>query len=151
MAAAEAADLHYSTVWTHRNDDPDFAEEEQLAMARADDTVVSALFQAAKDGNVTAIQVWLYNRRPEEWRDKRGQPVMISQQTQVSNNGVTDALAAIDDLDEAGKEAYLALAESARRAIAGRDGDSERRALPPGDSSMDDRPGTSTAEGDAGS
>ncbi|MBA7649709.1 hypothetical protein ES703_57507 [subsurface metagenome] len=33
--------------------------------------VENALFEAATSGNVTAIQVYLYNRNPERWADKR--------------------------------------------------------------------------------
>ncbi len=34
-------------------------------------SVENALYEAAISGNVTAAQVWLYNRSPERWADKR--------------------------------------------------------------------------------
>ena len=39
--------------------------------SRKNDIVEDALFDAAESGNVTAIQVYLYNRVPERWSDKR--------------------------------------------------------------------------------
>ncbi len=34
-------------------------------------SVENALYEAATSGNVTAIQVWLYNRSPDRWADRR--------------------------------------------------------------------------------
>ena len=37
----------------------------------ANELVEGALFKAAMGGNVVACQVWLYNRMPDKWADKR--------------------------------------------------------------------------------
>ena len=50
---------------------PDFALAIEEAEMAANEKVENALFQAAISGNVTACQVWLYNRVPERWQDKR--------------------------------------------------------------------------------
>lgn len=53
-------------------DDIKFAESVTEAELDANEAVEDALFKAATvDRNVTAIQVWLYNRCPDEWADKR--------------------------------------------------------------------------------
>ena len=44
------------------------AEQAEL---EANELVENALFQAAIGGNVTACQVWLYNRMPDRWADRR--------------------------------------------------------------------------------
>jgi hypothetical protein len=49
----------------------DFAVAVEEAEMAANERVENALFQAAISGNVTACQVWLYNRVPERWQDKR--------------------------------------------------------------------------------
>ncbi|MGB3944540.1 MAG: hypothetical protein WBK88_07100 [Methanothrix sp.] len=38
---------------------------------KLNDDVEAALFNAAIGGNVVACQVWLYNRAPDRWADKR--------------------------------------------------------------------------------
>lgn len=72
MAAAEAIDVAYSTIWRAMKADDDFARAVELAERRADEEVEDALYQAAISGNLTAIQVWLYNRWPDRWKDQRG-------------------------------------------------------------------------------
>lgn len=71
MAAAEAVGVVYSTVWRAMDGDPAFKSAVNDAEMRADEEIEDALYQAALAGNVTAIQVWLYNRRPLQWRDMR--------------------------------------------------------------------------------
>jgi hypothetical protein len=71
-AAAEAVGVHRSTVGNAMRDDPDFAAAVSEAELDACELVEDALFKAAtQDRNVTAIQVWLYNRRPARWKDMR--------------------------------------------------------------------------------
>lgn len=55
---------HYDKSEKFRNAVLD-AEEE------ANDVVEMALYKTAIDGNVTAQQVWLYNRASDRWADKR--------------------------------------------------------------------------------
>lgn len=69
--AAEIVGVSYPTVWTHLKSDPAFAEAvSQAEMAKLDE-VEEALYETALAGNVTAQQVVLYNRRPDEWADQR--------------------------------------------------------------------------------
>jgi len=64
-----------ATLADHLNREPDFRDA--LDQAEMDqeknhiEKVEDALFDAAESGNVTAIQVFLYNRHPEKWADKR--------------------------------------------------------------------------------
>jgi hypothetical protein len=69
--AAREVGVHRSTIADHRKLDEAFAAEERLAEMDAVEQVEESLFQAALAGNVTAIQVFLYNRAPERWADKR--------------------------------------------------------------------------------
>lgn len=41
----------------------------EMAHAVADGTMVKSMFDQGKRGNMTAIQTWLFNRRPDEWKD----------------------------------------------------------------------------------
>ena len=51
--------------------DNGFAEAVSEAESDAIGKVENALFEAAISGNVMAIQVYLYNRDPKRWTDKR--------------------------------------------------------------------------------
>lgn len=79
------------TVWLYKATDDEFAQLEAEAEMEANELVEDALFRSALGGaltgrtfkngevasesfaapNVTAQQVWLYNRNPERWRDQR--------------------------------------------------------------------------------
>ena len=72
MTAAEAVGVSYSTVWRAMQSDTEYQAAVNQAEMRANELVEDALFHAARNGNVTAMQVWLYNRKPEDWRDMRG-------------------------------------------------------------------------------
>jgi len=55
---------------TKRNlGDPVFREIVEAAKERADGTIEAALFRLAKAGNLGAMQMWLYNRSPDRWKD----------------------------------------------------------------------------------
>lgn len=49
--------------------DVEFAEIVQGARDRANGSIEEALYQRALAGNVAAMQMWLFNRSPDEWRD----------------------------------------------------------------------------------
>lgn len=51
--------------------DPEFADIIQAAQLRANGTIEEALFNRARAGNVSAMQMWLFNREPDRWRDVR--------------------------------------------------------------------------------
>ena len=75
MAAAQMVGISYMTVYRQLKSDQEFAEAVDEAEMNVDEQVVDALFDAAVSGNVTACQVWLYNRRPEQWSDRRNQRI----------------------------------------------------------------------------
>jgi hypothetical protein len=70
-AAAKAAGISSEWVRRTRKDDPHFAEQESEAELDANERVEDAMFKSALEGNVTAMQVWLYNRMPDRWADRR--------------------------------------------------------------------------------
>ena len=57
---------------------PSFAEEVSRAEMLANEEVENALYTAAVSGNVTACQVWLYNRLPDAWADRRNIKAEVS-------------------------------------------------------------------------
>ena len=70
-AACESVGISRQTFYDALKDNPDFHEKVNQAERDANELVEDALFQAAQAGNVTACQVWLYNRSPDRWADKR--------------------------------------------------------------------------------
>ena len=70
-AACAATGITRETFRQHYNSEPEFADAVNQAEMEANELVEDALFQAAIAGNVTAIQVWLYNRDSDRWADKR--------------------------------------------------------------------------------
>ena len=69
--AATLVGLHRKTIWEHMKKDKGFAEAVSEAEMDAIGKVENSLFEAATSGNVTAMQVYLYNRDPKRWSDKR--------------------------------------------------------------------------------
>ena len=69
--AAKGVGVSRELVRLYRAEHPEFRVEEQEAERLSNEQVVNALFQAAISGNTTACQVWLYNRMPETWADRR--------------------------------------------------------------------------------
>lgn len=62
--------------WTPRQTernlrDPVFAEMVEAAMDRSIDSIELAMHRLAKKGNLGAMQMILYNRRPDRWKDLR--------------------------------------------------------------------------------
>lgn len=63
-------EVGWTPTQTRRNlQDTEFAEMVDAARRRADGTIEAALFRLAKNGNLGAMQMWLYNRTPERWKD----------------------------------------------------------------------------------
>lgn len=69
--AATLVGVHRSTIADHMKADKEFAQAVSDAESDAIGKVVNALHEAATSGNITAIQVFLYNRDPVNWKDKR--------------------------------------------------------------------------------
>ena len=70
-ASARAVGITPDMVCLTMHADPEFASAVNKAEMEANEFVESALFQQTQKGNVTAIQVWLYNRDPARWKDQR--------------------------------------------------------------------------------
>lgn len=70
--AARHIGVSYSTIKQYRESHPDFRTAMVAVLDLTDANVEDALYKAATiDRNVTACQVWLYNRKPDQWRDQR--------------------------------------------------------------------------------
>jgi len=69
--AATLVGVHRHTINIHMKKYPEFAEAISEAELDAIAKVENALYEAAQSGNVTAIQVFLYNRDPKRWSDRR--------------------------------------------------------------------------------
>lgn len=69
--AATLVGIHRSTVVDHMKVDKEFAAAVSEAEGDAIGKVENALFKAATSGNITAQQVYLYNRDPNRWTDRR--------------------------------------------------------------------------------
>jgi ribosomal protein S18 acetylase RimI-like enzyme len=76
--AAHNAGVSRWTVHNFRLGNPDFVDDERDAILDSVEMVEDALFKAAIGGNVTACQVWLYNRAPEQWRDMRARDAVAA-------------------------------------------------------------------------
>lgn len=61
---------------------PEFADLVADANDQLDENIQAALARAAQNGNMTAIQMWLYNRKPDEWRDVKR--IEVHNQTEIS-------------------------------------------------------------------
>lgn len=70
-AAADQVGVTRQTVRMAYQADPDFRAAVDQAEMDANEPVEDALYQAAIAGNVRAIEVWLYNRTGERWKDQR--------------------------------------------------------------------------------
>lgn len=69
--AAKEIGVSRETIRLHLHKDPAFAQAVDEAEMEANEHVEDALFKAATKGNVVACQVWLYNRCPDRWMDRR--------------------------------------------------------------------------------
>jgi len=80
-AAAKKVGVDPWTVTRHTKQDKVFAtavsEAEMQVEGEDIEDVERALVNAAKGGNVTAIQVYLYNRAPDRWQDRRNLNVQL--------------------------------------------------------------------------
>lgn len=85
--------------------DPEFMELVDAAIERSIDTIESVLHDKAKNGNMSAIMMVLYNRRPERWRDVKR--IEVSQQTQVTVTHVEATKAAAVELLRANGAAVM--------------------------------------------
>lgn len=69
-----------------------FLELVEIAEELADEGIEQALYAKAKSGNMTAMQLWLYNRKPERWKDVKRIEMKIDGEVsieQVRTNAAT--------------------------------------------------------------
>ena len=71
LVAARSVGICPEWIARLKGRDPDFKKAISQAELEANQKVENALFKAASSGNVVACQVWLYNRMPERWADRR--------------------------------------------------------------------------------
>jgi hypothetical protein len=68
---AEFFDIDVKTLRRWKHDYPEFREALIIAKEVANDRVEQALYDSAVgDRNVSAMQYWLNNRRPDQWKSK---------------------------------------------------------------------------------
>lgn len=77
VAARQIGMTRQALWWVMRND-PEFAAAVEDAELDANEVVEDSLYQAAQAGNVVAMQVWLYNRMPDRWKDQRNLRAEVS-------------------------------------------------------------------------
>jgi len=69
--AAKAVGMSAEGVRDYARKHPEFAEEIAVAEMDANEAVECALYRRATEGNIAAICIWLFNRMPDRWADKR--------------------------------------------------------------------------------
>lgn len=90
VQACKKVGVTHKTFKTYFDNHPEFADEVSQAEIDANELIEQALYNTALKGNVTAQQVWLYNRCPDRWQDRR------NIQINTGNSGV----AAIEKFNE---------------------------------------------------
>lgn len=75
-SAARSVGVSPELVRLYRKATPGWEDLETEAEEEAHGKVEDSLFKTAINGNVTACQVWLYNRVPERWKDQRNLKLM---------------------------------------------------------------------------
>jgi hypothetical protein len=74
----------------------EFAEIVKGAQEQANGTVEEALYHRAVAGNVAAMQMWLFNREPDRWRDVRR--IEVRSDTRISVVAVESVKAGVLEL-----------------------------------------------------
>lgn len=69
--AAAAIGVCRQTVINHLKKDKKFADVCSMAETMCNEKVEQSLYESALSGNIIAQQIWLYNRDPKRWADKR--------------------------------------------------------------------------------
>ena len=106
---ADYCGVEPETVRQWRKKYRDFESSIRRAKLLADNRVEGSLFHRACSGDVTAQGLWLKNRRPDEWREKRDIDIRTPDGIQM-NHSATD----VDRLVNLPQEEKLELARSAR-------------------------------------
>lgn len=99
--ACKKVGISRTTLHKHIEKYPHFREKINDAEMDANELVEDSLFKAALNGNVTAQQVWLYNRDPETWRDQRRPMVSNMLAVKEKLTAVLGKIEAADNLETA--------------------------------------------------
>lgn len=71
LMSAKGVGVSDETVRQYAREFPEWDDFDRTSASEANEQVANAMFQTALKGNVTAQQVWLYNRAPDDWKDRR--------------------------------------------------------------------------------
>ena len=94
--SARMAGVSFDTVKRRRKADPDFAEAEQMAMEEAREGIEKVLYDMARQGDISAIKMWLTAHDRSTYGQK--QTVEIDASTSALEMSRNDALAAAANL-----------------------------------------------------
>ena len=97
-AACKKLSVARSTFNRCLNSNQKFNEAVHAAEMDANEVIEMALFSTAKRGNVTAQQVWLYNRSPERWQDQRN--ALALERFEFEKNEYEKLKAEVEELKE---------------------------------------------------
>ena len=97
-AACKKLNIARSTFNRCLNSNQKFNEAVHAAEMDANEVIEMALFSTAKKGNVTAQQVWLYNRSPERWQDQRN--ALALERFEFEKNEYEKLKAEVEELKE---------------------------------------------------
>ena len=89
-AAARSVGISRETIRLHMHKDDGFRNAVDEAETGANECVEDALFVAAVGGHVTACQVWLYNRMPDRWADRRNVRIGGEPEHQITLREMSD-------------------------------------------------------------
>lgn len=97
--ACEANNISRRTFYNWKNEDKNFAERVEEIKEHVTDTVETALFRNAIDGNVTAQIFWLKNKRSDIWSDMRkvehsgliSNPIELTDEQKKKEQAILDA------------------------------------------------------------
>lgn len=91
-------EVGWTPAQTRRNmADPVFREVVDAARDRADGTMEKAMFDLGTKGkNLGAMQMWLYNRRPDRWKDVRR--IEVKNETTINLGVVQSTKVAVMEL-----------------------------------------------------
>lgn len=68
---ADSLGIHIATLMRKKKEISELSEAIKRGEAKGLASITNALFQSARDGNVTAQIFYLKNRDPERWKDRR--------------------------------------------------------------------------------
>lgn len=120
-ASASMVGVDPETIRQHTIREPEFLERMEKAEMQSNELIEDALFEAARAGNVVAIQVWLYNRSPDRWQDARQVNITVEYEKALreTRQSVELLLQAAAALPEAERERFYDHIENATKPIEG--------------------------------